>query len=136
MRDLPFGTADALSADGWFASLTESLEELLGARGAQAVLSRALEDARRSWPQLRRVALKSGGLDLSLLCSTYPSPQGEGFSLEAAVALQGLVDSIQLLLECLLGRQLASELMAWQNPVSQGDQVDQQGEEQSFGDCA
>lgn len=57
MSDLPFGATDAPSADGWFSGLAESLEELLGAQGAQAVLSRALEDARRTWPQLSRASI-------------------------------------------------------------------------------
>ncbi len=135
MRDLPFGTTDALSVDGWFASLTESLQELLGAQGAQAILSRALEDARRSWPQLRWVSMKSGGLDLSSLYSNYPSPHGNGYSLEGAVALRGLVDSLHLLLECLLGQQLTSDLMAWRDPALEEDQDDQQGG-QPYDDCA
>ncbi len=135
MSDLPFGATDAPSADGWFSGLAESLEELLGAQGAQAVLSRALEDARRTWPQLSRVTLGSGGFDFSVFHSAYPAPRGKGFSLESATALQGLVDSLNLLLECLLGRQLASELMAWQGRSSSTDQEDGR-DELPFSGCA
>ncbi|MHB0868868.1 MAG: hypothetical protein ACYC66_07130 [Chloroflexota bacterium] len=111
MVNLPFQTADARLAESWFTALADSLEELLGSLGSQAILSRALEDARRRWPPLTQVVLKPHGLDLSRLYSNYPGSQGQACSHEAAVALQGLVDSLRFLLEVLLGRQIAAELM-------------------------
>ncbi len=134
MADLPFDASDASSVDGWFAGLTQSLEELLGAQGAQSVLARALEDARRTWPQLSRVVFKHGGLDLSPLCSSYPSPLGDGCSLEASVALRGLVDSLKILLECLLGWELTAGLVAWEG--GSPEDSDEREEDSPFSGCA
>ncbi len=134
MVDLPFGTADVQKADSWFSALAESLEELLGSLGAQAVLSRALEDARRRWPQLSHVSLRPKGFELSLFFSSYRVPNGEDCSTEGIVALQGLVECLQLLLECLLGRQMAAELMAV--TVDPRGESEQQEGENPFRDCA
>jgi hypothetical protein len=126
---------DALSSEGWFGTLANSLEELLGTQGAQAVLSRALADARRTWPQLSAVTFNTNGFELSTFYSRYPSPNGGGCSLEGAVALQGLADSLHLLLECLLGRRLAAELVSWRDQFPSLDREGPTAEQASDG-CA
>ncbi|MGE5618330.1 MAG: hypothetical protein ACM3US_03640 [Sphingomonadaceae bacterium] len=111
MSNLPFGTADARLAESWFSAMAGSLEELLGGSGAQAILSRSLEDARARWPLLAEVELRGRRLDLSRLYANHPGTGGQGCSREATLALQGLVDSLRFLLELLLGAQMAAELM-------------------------
>lgn len=110
MLGLPLGTVDFQSADAWFAALAERLEKLLGAQGAEAVLCRALLDARRRCPELNAVVSRTGGLDLSGL---YPLPCDWGTEdLFVGESLSVLAESLCTLLTSLLGEDLTSQLMS------------------------
>lgn len=108
MAWFPTGTANAGSIDDWLSAITVRLQELLGNDGTQAVLCKALADARRICPELSVVAIKQNGLDLSAL---YPEPS----SVDAESALEReplsvLGECLQQLLLNLLGEELTSQI--------------------------
>jgi hypothetical protein len=108
---VPFDRWDASSSDRWFAELSRRLEELLGPMGAYALMARAISDAGRHWPLLRSDLLDQDGLHALSLYLTYPSVDGNSCSEAVAASLQTLVDSLELLLNSLLGRELTDALL-------------------------
>lgn len=108
MAHFPTGAANTRSVEDWLSTVTERLQELMGAEGAQAVLSKALADAKKSCPSLYAVVLNQDGLDLSALSTSSSRESTQRGSQRDA--LNALIRSLYQLLTNLLGEQLTSQI--------------------------
>ncbi len=124
---VPFDRWDAPSSERWFALLTRRLEELLGPMGTRALMVRAINDAGRRCPLLLPDLLDDAGLHVTPLFRDYPSAGGAGCSAEVAASLQALVDSVEILLTSLLGKELTDTLLP--DPSQPDALVDSQEED-------
>ncbi|MGI5837492.1 MAG: hypothetical protein ACOX87_13525 [Chloroflexota bacterium] len=108
MTWLPSGTANAGPIEEWLPSITERLQELLGNEGTRAVLRKALNDARKSCPELNSATVENNGINL-LALRLDPCNESAVTDLDHE-HLTVLVESLHQLLINLLGGELTSQV--------------------------
>lgn len=119
MLECPYCTGDIMSVERWFAAVSRGLEDMIGPLGAQAILARALNDARQRWPLLELVRVECWKYTFSDFHTHRGEDSLDGASLEQLAALKGLGDSLKILLDCLLGTTLTAHLMSSPDPSAE-----------------